>query len=267
MTMERTIFLSLFFAALRLCVMLLLQQWRWQRIESLLLAQGNGDEMKRKSHRHTWQTLPGNRQSFREGNIVSSRCVCVRAYVVGDTVTRSDVMAMIVITCIAPQIVHKHTHSRPTYRRLPPLHIAHKSGRCISSLAREALLAILVCTNVDIHQHRLLDFHSVWMQRNAMQIVTDLQCLINSVQALSVDSFKQYNMWAHDTSTHFRSAGCCFVPANSTIKIIFKFYECEICTIPPSANLHSVSLSPTPCLCNSLQELKCGFQIGYLFIR
>lgn len=47
-------------------------------------------------------------------------------------------------------------------------------------------------------------------------------------------------MWAH---AHISVWGCCFVSANSTIKIIFKFYECKICAITPSANLHSISLT------------------------
>lgn len=54
-----------------------------------------------------------------------------------------------------------HASHRKSYTNILP---AHKSGRCISSLAREALLAIVVCTNDDICHRRLFHFHSVWMQ-------------------------------------------------------------------------------------------------------
>lgn len=117
--------------------------------------------------------------TIRQHTFISRRKYCfmhvsVRACVVGDTVTWSDVMAMIVITCIAPQIVHKHTLSpRTTYRRLPPTaHIAHKGGRCISSSGN---------TRLHLWWHSPSSSISCSLCMNAMQIVTDLQCLINSV--------------------------------------------------------------------------------------
>lgn len=160
---------------------------------------GKRNEMKRKSHRHTWQTLLGNKHLFQEGNIVFYQCVCVcvEMCVCWWVTLWHDQMydgEMIVITCISPHIVHKHILFSDHTSVCTPSSTKRKIHQF--SDARETLLAITVCTNrrYGIYHYCLFHFHSECEMQNAMQIVADLLHLINSVQALSVDSFIRWTI-------------------------------------------------------------------------